>query len=138
MKRNHHLELARHRMDKAAQNLSMARENYHLGHFDEAVAKSYYSILTSMRALLALLHMDSKRQEGVITLFHQHLVKKGLFPRGFGRIVSQMKRLREDADYGDYVEITQQQAEIEIRNAEEFLKTAEKTFVKLTIHAGRS
>ena len=133
MKGNLHVELARHRLDKATQNLSMARENYHLGHYAESISKSYYAILTAMRALLTLLHMDSKRHEGVISLFHQHLVKRGLFPRGFARIISESKKLREDADYGDYVEIHQEQAWSGIQNAEEFLKEAEKTFVNILV-----
>jgi uncharacterized protein (UPF0332 family) len=61
------------------------------------------------------------------------LVKRNLFPRGFGRIVSQLKKQREDADYGDFIEITKEQAEREIGNAEEFLKAAEKSLVDMLI-----
>ena len=57
-----------------------------------------------MRALLALKHHDSHRQEGVITLFHKMLIQTGQFPKDFNRIIIKIKSLREDADYGDFVE----------------------------------
>lgn len=133
MKTNRHKDLARHRMEKAARNLSMARENFVLGHYDESVVKSYYVVLTAMRALLALLHMDSHRHEGVIALFHQHLINEKLFPKDFNRKIPKLKKLREDADYGDFVTVSKEEAQDEIRNAEDFLRAAEEAFVKLLI-----
>ena len=131
MKENRHKELARHRMEKALRNLSIARETFHLGFYEEAISKSYYAILTAMRALLALRHVDSKRHEGVITLFHKHYVKEELFPKKFNKIITKLKKLREDADYGDYVAISREVAEMEIQNSEEFLKNAESVIAQI-------
>ncbi|MEK9136445.1 MAG: HEPN domain-containing protein [Bacteroidota bacterium] len=133
MKENHHRELARYRMEKAYRNLSIARAAFQNGFFDEAVAKSYYAVLTAMRAVLAALHVDNKRHEGVITLFHQHLVNKDLFPKRYNKIISKLKRLRENADYGDYLSITEGDASQEIRNADEFVRTADEALAKLLL-----
>ena len=46
-----------------------------------------------------------------------------------------MKKLREDADYGDYVTISKEIAEKEIANSEDFLKAADSVLAKLL--AGR-
>ena len=118
-------------MEKAFRNLSIARETFHLGFYEEAVAKSYYAILTAMRALLALRHVDSKRHEGVITLFHKYYVKEELFPKKFNKVITKLKKLREDADYGDYIAITGNVAEFEIQNCEEFLKIAESVIARM-------
>ena len=135
MKENHHKDLARHRMEKAFRNLSIARETFHLGFYEEAVAKSYYAILSAMRALLSLLHLDSQRHEDVITLFHKNFVKEEIFPRKFSKTIAKLKKLREEADYGDYVTISKEIAEKEIANSEDFLKAADSVLAKLL--AGR-
>ncbi len=131
MKENHHKDLARHRLEKAYYNLSVARANYEQGFYQDTITKSYYAILTAMRALLALIHRDSKRHDGVITLFHKHFVKENLFPKEFNKIITQMKKLREEADYGDYVEVTKGEATDEIQQAEKFLKKVEEVLIKL-------
>ena len=128
MKENHHKELARYRLEKANRNLMSARQAFHLGNYDDAVSRSYYCILTTMRALLALHHQDSQRHEGVITLFNKYFIQPKLFPRDINKIIHKMKSLREDADYGDFIEITGEIAEKEIRKAEVFMKNAEEIF----------
>ncbi|MBI4810395.1 MAG: HEPN domain-containing protein [Ignavibacteriales bacterium] len=131
MKENHHKDLARHRLERAYYNLSVARANYQQGFYKDTVTKSYYAILTAMRALLALFHIDSKRHEGVITLFHKYFVKENLVSKEFNKLIIRMKRMREDADYGDYVEVTKEEATKEIQQAEKFLKKIEEVLIKL-------
>jgi uncharacterized protein (UPF0332 family) len=131
VKENHHRELARNRIEKSYRNLSVARANYQNGFFDDAASKSYYAIPTSIRALLAALHLDSKRQEGAIALFHQHLVNQDLFPRRFNRTISKLKRLREDIDYGDFASVSKEEAQQEIDNADDFVRTADEVLTKL-------
>lgn len=128
---NRHKELANYRMNKALEDLSTSRQLFQLGKYRDAVSKSYYSILTAMRALLSLFHQDSQRHEGVITLFHQLLIKPGFIPKSFNKIIRDLKTSREDADYGDFIEISREAASKEIQHAEEFLKVAEKVFTKL-------
>ncbi len=131
MKENYHKDLARHRLEKAYYNLSVARANYQQGFYKDAITKSYYAILTAMRALLALHHIDSKRHEGVITLFHKHFIKQNLIPKEFSKTITRTKKLREEADYGDYVEVTKDEAFEEMKHTEKFLKKAEKLLIKL-------
>ena len=136
MKENRHLALARHRLQRAADSLTGARQNYVIGNFRIAVSQSYYRILTAMRALLALRHVDSHLQEGAITLFHKHYVQKRLFPKEVNKVIKDMKTLREEADYGDFVEVTKEMAEREIKHAEGFFKAAEIAFARLLSEKG--
>lgn len=128
---NHHAELARYRMEKAQSNLMTARQLFQLGRYDDSVSKSYYAILTAMRCLLAIKHVDSHRQDGVITLFNQHFIKTKYFSKEINKIIRNVKSLREEADYGDFVLITKELAEKEISHAEKFLIETEKVFTKL-------
>jgi len=86
---------------------------------------------TSARALLALKELDSSKHSGVISLFNQHIIKAGLFPKEFGRFLSQAKDIREDANYGDFVKITQEEAKNHLDHARKFVAKAEKTLLKM-------
>ncbi|MDI6766053.1 MAG: HEPN domain-containing protein [Bacteroidota bacterium] len=131
MSENYHKDVSRYRIQRAMEFLSNARQNFQLGNYKLSVSQAYYCILTSMRALLALKHFDSKRHEGVITLFHQHFIMTNIFPKHYNRTIKEIKNIREEADYGDFIEITKQFAEQEIANAERFFITAEKVFTQL-------
>ena len=131
MKENRYAELARHRMEKASRNLRIAWQNFQLGQYEETVSKSYYCILTAMKALIALQHQEGRTHEGVITLFQKLFVQPKLFPKEFNKVIRKLRSLRHDADYGDFVEISREQAAGEMRHAEEFLKRAEKVMVRM-------
>ena len=138
MKDNYHKDIARYRLERAIESLSSARQNYHLGNYKITVSQSYYCILSAMRALLALQHVDSHRQEGVITLFHKHYVRANLFPKDFNKVIKKTKEHREEADYGDFAQITKEMAESEIASAERFLRIAEEVFAKILAGKGTS
>lgn len=95
------------------------------------VSKSYYAVLTAMRAMLSVKGLDSQRHEGVITLFHKHFVKQGIFPPTFNAVIAQLKKRREEADYGDFVTMTRQMAEVELSHAEKFLIAAKEVLSRL-------
>ncbi len=84
MKNPLHSDLARHRYDKAVQIPKEGRDAFALGNFGNAVGRSYYSMFSAMRYLLAMKGLDSKTHAGVLSLFNQHFVKENLLPKGFG------------------------------------------------------
>jgi uncharacterized protein (UPF0332 family) len=83
-------------------------------------------MFTSARAILALQEMDSSKHSGVIALFNQHIVKEGFFSKEISKFLPKAKDIREDADYGDFVEITQEDAQTQIKRATQFVEEAEK------------
>jgi len=52
-------------------------------------------------------------------------------------ILTEAKDIREDADYGDFVKITQEDARNQIDNAEKFVAEAEKVLFRIIENAGR-
>lgn len=131
MKENRYAALARYRIEKASRNLRIAQQNFQLAQYEEAVSKSYYYILTAMRALIALHHQEARTHEGVITLFQKLFVQPKLFPKEFNRAIKTLRSLRQDADYGDFIEISREQAAQGLRHAAEFLKRAEEVMVRM-------
>lgn len=119
--------LAMYRIRKAKDILTEASDNFDQRHYGLSINRSYYAMFTSARAILALKKVDSSKHSGVISLFNQHIVKGGLFPKEISKFLPKAKDLREHADYGDFVEITEDDAQIQIRRAMQFVEEAEKT-----------
>jgi uncharacterized protein (UPF0332 family) len=120
------LNLARYRIEKAREILKDAEDAIERGRFMLSVNRSYYGMLTAARALLALEEKDSSKHSGVISLFNQWVVKPGNFTRETSRFLAKGKVLREDADYGDFVKITKEDAQIQLERAKRFYEEAIK------------
>jgi uncharacterized protein (UPF0332 family) len=118
------LNLARYRIEKAREILKDAEDAIERGRFMLSVNRSYYGMLTAARALLALEEKDSSKHSGVISLFNQWVVKPGNFTRETSRFLAKGKVLREDADYGDFVKITKEDAQIQLERAKRFYEEA--------------
>ena len=95
------------------------------------VNRAYYAMFTSARALLALEEKDSSKHSGVISLFNQWIVKPGYFSREISRFLVKAKDLREDADYGDFVKITEEDARIQLERATQFYQEAKKRLAEI-------
>ena len=125
------VNLARYRIEKAKEILVEAEDNLKQNHYGVAVNRSYYAMFTSARALLALKELDSSKHSGVIAFFNQHIVKTNLFPKEISRFLGKAKDMREDADYGDFVEITEENAQIQLERAKKFVNEAESVISKI-------
>jgi uncharacterized protein (UPF0332 family) len=119
--------LANYRIRKAKEILIEANDSFDQRHYGLSINRSYYAMFTAARAILALKEVDSSKHSGVISLFNQHIVKGGLFPKEVSKFLPKAKDIREHADYGDFVEITEEDAQIQIRRATQFVEEAEKT-----------
>jgi len=119
--------LAMYRMRKAKDILIEAKDNFDQKHYGLSINRSYCAMFTSARAILSLKEMDSSKHSGVIALFNQHIVKKGLFSKEISKFLPKAKDIREDADYGDFVEINEEDAQTQLNRAIKFVEEAEKT-----------
>jgi uncharacterized protein (UPF0332 family) len=75
-----------------------------------AVNRFDYAALHAARALLATRGVDSARHSGVIALFQAHFVKTGLMDAETGRAFPQSFEKRLNTDYGDFSEVTPEEA----------------------------
>jgi len=125
------INLAKYRIEKSQDNLQEAEDALKQNHFGMSVNRSYYAMFTSARAILALKELDSSKHSGVIALFSQHIIKPGLFPKELSKFLRKAKRIREDADYGDFVEITKKDAQMQLEHAKEFVEEAENSLQEM-------
>lgn len=115
------IELAKYRIEKAREELNVAKLAYENNYFKASLSSSYYSIFHSARALLVFKKLDSKKHSGIIALFNKEFIKTGLLKEKVKDILTKAFYIRTDSDYKDFYVASIEEAKEQIDNAEFFL-----------------
>lgn len=118
--------LSAHRFKRAKEELSTAELLLRSTNFRSSINRSYYAIFHAIRAINALDGFDSSKHSGVISHFNQEYVKTGIFQKEVSKIIRNASELREQADYEDFYEATQEEASDVFDQASLFIAAVEK------------
>lgn len=110
---------------KAQQRLEVARGLREQGHIEEAVSLAYYAAFWAAKALLQAEGVEARSHDGVRTMVSLHFIRTGRLPREAGRFLARRHDERWRADYEAESFLTDEDAEIAITEAEQFLLLAE-------------
>ncbi len=121
MPHNKERELANYRMERAREELEIAKILFQMKKYLKALNSSYYSIFHATRALLALDKFDSKKHSGIISYFIKNYVKTGKLPVELSKIIVKAEQIRNDSDYKDFYIVSTEIVELQINNAEKFI-----------------
>ena len=102
-------------LDDAAHNLKSKRHK-------TAANRSYYSAFHAARSLLILKGIDPAKHDGVKTMFSLHFIKNRLISVENGKIYQKLMSLRNEADYDDFSEVSEAEAERAVKDARKFIK----------------
>jgi uncharacterized protein (UPF0332 family) len=61
-------------------------------------------------------------------MISREFIKTGLFPKEMGEVFRNLQARRVDSDYGDYVEITEQEARDSLAKAEQFVSEVKRVY----------
>lgn len=123
--------LVEHRFKQASETLDAARKLSESGYYRDAVNRGYYAMFYAGLALLAARTLGTSKHTGVLSLFGQEFIKTGLFSPDAGRHLRQAFELRQECDYEDFIEPTNEQAQEIISNARDFLEEARSVWLKM-------
>lgn len=123
---NDFIELSRYRLERAKEDLNNAKADLNGNYLKGAINRSYYAIFHAIRAVLALDSFDTKKHSGVIAYFNQSYVKTGIFSFEMSVIVQKAFKFRNKSDYDDFYIATRDDAEEQIKNAENFINIIEE------------
>lgn len=115
------IDLSKYRFQSAKEDLETAHLLMEDGRFKASVNRSYYAIFHGLRSVTALAEFDSSKHSGVIAFFNRTYVKEGIFDKSISKIIDTAYRLREKADYQDFIIISKDQAMEQIEKAEKVL-----------------
>ena len=118
--------LSAHRFGRAREELQTAELLLKNANFRSSINRSYYAIFHAIRAVNALDGFDSSKHSGVISHFNQEYVKTGVFEREASKIIRNASELREQADYEDFYEATQEEAAEVFIQTERFIAEVER------------
>jgi uncharacterized protein (UPF0332 family) len=123
-------KLIEYRFQQARETLVAAKELHAKNYYRDAVNRAYYAMFYCSLGLLAAKNLGSSKHSGVLSLFSQHFVKTGIISVGAGRHLREAFELRQNCDYREFVEITQEQAAEIIDNAAAFIEESHQTYLK--------
>lgn len=115
------IELSKYRFECACEVLNDARLLLKEKSLKSSVNRSYYAIFHALRSVTALDGFDSSKHSGVIAYFNKAYVKEGIFDKEISKKLDTAYRLREKADYDDFVIVSRDMAEEQLQKAEYIL-----------------
>jgi uncharacterized protein (UPF0332 family) len=114
--------LSEYRLNKAKDLLIQSELLLTYQRYDGSINRSYYAIFNAVRARLALVGIDNRSHQGVISYFDRYFVKPGVFERQFSKIIHTAFDSRQDNDYEDFYNPSESDARDQFSNAILFIK----------------
>ena len=119
-------DLARYRIETSESDLRSARVLLEIGDFRGSNNRAYYSIFHCINAIHAISGKAYKRHKDAISNFNKDYVRTGIFSREIGRRIAQAEEIRHASDYDDFYLASREEAEEQIRTAEDILVMAKR------------
>ena len=109
-------------MEKAEQCLRSAEIILNIGDDNNLVInRSYYAIFHGMRSVLALESKDFEKHSAVISYFRKEYIKTGKIPVEASKIIGSAFNTRNDSDYEDFYELSDEDAKEQFNDATRFI-----------------
>ena len=112
---------------QARESLAAARLLAEAGYHGFAASRAYYAMFYVAEALLLGKGMSFSKHGAVVAAFGEHFVKTGVFQAHFHRYLVRAMAVRHAGDYGGPEDVTADEAQEQIRCAQEFLDLAERS-----------
>jgi uncharacterized protein (UPF0332 family) len=108
-------------IEKAEKFINTAEIAFKNKDYDSCVSRCYYAMFFVVEALLLTKNLSASSHKGVISLFGEHFIKKGVFERKFGRALSDAYDKRLLGDYGIGALINEKEASNLLETAKNFV-----------------
>lgn len=115
------LELCQYRLKQADEALSEALLLQKTGHYRGAINRAYYAMFYAIQVLVIQNKVKVSKHSGVISYFEREFVKSGIIDKKFSKWLHRLFDLRQDADYGDMFEPSEEQVQQAVGQAREFV-----------------
>ncbi|MEM3368494.1 MAG: HEPN domain-containing protein [Nitrososphaerales archaeon] len=105
----------------ADRSLEGARALLDRGEYFGAVSRAYYAIFHAARAMLYTYGIATKTHSGLVSLFGEHIIRKGIMPGDFAEILAKALDMRQKSDYEVFTEFREEEVKKLIADAENFV-----------------
>lgn len=115
-------DLMKYRLEMAEERLKSSKILLDAGSYKDSIGRSYYSMFTAVRALLAIDGKDFSKHSGVIAYFQKEYIKSGKIEKKYSKYISQAFQIRNNTDYADFFIVSIQDAQEQYEKAKEFFE----------------
>ena len=129
MPENNREDLVKYRLESAEERLQSAKILLDAKSLKDSVGRSYYSMFTAVRALLARDGVDFSKHAGVISYFQKEYVKTGKFDTKYSKYLSQAFQIRNNTDYADFYIVSEKDAAEQYEKAKSFIEAIQKYLI---------
>lgn len=126
------IELSNMQFERAKEILKFIPSYIELGDYNTAVNRSYYAAFHAIKAIEITDGFDSKKHSGLLSHFRQSYIKSGIIAEKYSETLKSLSQLRNDSDYNIVIKITLEEAEIQYKNAMDFVTAIEELFNEKT------
>jgi uncharacterized protein (UPF0332 family) len=115
-------ELIIAQINKSKEKLEAAKSPIQDGFIDDAISRAYYSMFHAASAVLLSEGITVESHSALKNMFGLHFIKPGKINKKFGRWLSRLKDERENGDYDIFTSFDDEDAKVDIEEAEKFLE----------------
>lgn len=119
-------DLIQYRLASAHEKLTAAKLLLDAELYKDSVGRSYYTIFSAIRAVLAIKQVDFSKHAGVIAYFQKEFIKTDIFDKKYSKYLQQAFQIRNSCDYDDFFIVSKQDAEEQYNRAKELLEIIEE------------
>lgn len=124
-------ELSKYRIKQAEESLEEAKFLLSGNKSPRSIInRTYYAMFYAVLALLVHEPYSSSKHSGILSYFNTHFIKDSKFHKNLGRSINKAFELRQRGDYREYINLSYEQVEPFIDEAEVFIK-AIKDYLKI-------
>ena len=122
---NEKITLSKTRLENAKERIAFADKILEIGDYKTVANRSYYSVFSAMRAVLALDGFDSKKHSGIIAEFRKNYLKTEILPKELSPIIDGLVEARQGSDYDDFYIISKEEVIEQLENSKKFISAVE-------------
>jgi len=116
---------------RAEKALKAAKILLEYDELEDSASRAYYAMFHAIKALLYSKGIKSKSHKGTISLFGEHIIKRGILDREFADAVRKAFDLRQKSDYEIYTGLSEEVVKELIDKAEKLIEEAKKIIGKI-------
>jgi len=119
-------DLIKYRLEKSATTFNEAKSLAESGFWGGCANRLYYSCFYCVIALLAKDDITASTHNGVRTEFFKFYIKTGILDRKYSSIYTDLMSKRQESDYDDFLEFSEEDILPLIEDVENFLQAVQK------------
>jgi uncharacterized protein (UPF0332 family) len=118
-------QLIQFRLTQARESLDEARVLFKESYWRGAINRAYYAMFYSVLALAVFRQEVTTKHSGVIAFFDREFVKNGIFPKALSKSLHLAFQKRQENDYGEAFNVSEEEAQQCIDDAQSFITAIE-------------